>query len=322
VTCSFDNREAARVTVLKHTEGVVDSARDWKFSIYAGPNADSGLIQNGSNNLSDFLGLPLASDTTSGDVDGILDFDGLNLDPLQSYTVCETSIAAGWTSIWSAGGFEIAAYNPNTSDYSPLTPNGQDVGNRCVDFNAGDPIPQPLPVDLKDLSPGTTLAFTVNNTFPGGSARTPGYWKNWNYCSDGGQAANADRQGGASEGFYLLENVLPQMIGELNVNDCATGVAVLDMRTVDRNRKQANDAAYYVAMSLMAARANVHAGAAQCQQTLELMDAGQALLLAVGFDGTGSYLKSPKGKADATQFNLAREIGGLLDEYNNGLLCQ
>ena len=29
----------------------------------------------------------------------------------------------------------------------------------------------------------STAVFNVENSFPGGAPRTPGYWKNWNRCS-------------------------------------------------------------------------------------------------------------------------------------------
>ena len=47
-------------------------------------------------------------------------------------------------------------------------------------------------------------AFEVDNSHPGGDPRTIGYWKNWNRCTSGNQAAVAERNGGAAEGFFLV----------------------------------------------------------------------------------------------------------------------
>ena len=51
------------------------------------------------------------------------------------------------------------------------------------------------------LTPGETLVFEVDNSYPGGEPRTPGYWKNWNACTGGGQYDNAMRNGGGAGGI-------------------------------------------------------------------------------------------------------------------------
>ena len=44
---------------------------------------------------------------------------------------------------------------------------------------------------LASTSHGAIVIFEMNNEFPGGAPRTPGYWKNWHRCTGGGPAANA-----------------------------------------------------------------------------------------------------------------------------------
>ena len=72
-----------------------------------------------------------------------------------------------------------------------------EAGNRCFDFGFGTAYP---------LVGNAALVFSVDNVYPGGTARTPGYWKNWNTCSGGGQAANAEKNGGYQNGFWLLDD--------------------------------------------------------------------------------------------------------------------
>ena len=56
----------------------------WTFQIFTGPDGFD-------------TGTSLATDTTPPST---LDFGNLNLDPTKQYTLCETNVAAGWTSGW------------------------------------------------------------------------------------------------------------------------------------------------------------------------------------------------------------------------------
>jgi hypothetical protein len=296
--CDFENTEMGRVTVLKLTNGVVNPEKDWTFALYDGPDG--------------FGGTALATSSTLGDFDGVLEFDQLDLDPYAVYTVCELQVAAGWTSEWmvDTDGDGIAdtiviPYNPNEDDDPP-----EDLGNRCFDFGAGTGYP---------IEPGMTLAFEVDNTFPGGEPRTPGYWKNWNTCTDGNQAQTAAHNGGIDEGWYLLDDVLNDpgvSWGDFTILTCEEGVSILDQRDLDTGRKMASDAAYTLAMHLLAAQLNFGAGAEACTEALDAALAAENLLVSIGFDGTGKYLR-PK---DA-EYQTALSLAWTLDEYNNGLLC-
>jgi hypothetical protein len=234
------------------------------------------------------------TDNTFGDQDGILDFDMVKLIPGDTYTLCE-EVPAAWSSFWKFQGNIVTPYNPDAPT--------QDLGNRCFDFT---------------VAAGQTVSFVIDNQFPGGEARTPGYWKNWNRCTGGGQADNADRNGGPAEGFFLMEDVLPQTIGDLVVATCEVGVSILDTRSIDRGKKSANDAAYELARNLLAAMLNWTAGAGTCQEAQDAAVFGQALLADIDFDGTGSYLK-PKPVRQQRQDAL--QLAYMLDEYNNNRLC-
>ena len=63
----------------------------------------------------------------------------INLNPVKTYTICEETMAAGWSAIWvtdiNGTSTVIGTYNPNANDATP-----QDLGNRCFDIGAGIPI--------------------------------------------------------------------------------------------------------------------------------------------------------------------------------------
>lgn len=313
--CELDNTEASRVTVLKWTQGVVDPTQSWSFSLHLGPD---GFAED-----------PLGTASTFDDVDGLLEFMAssvpVDLSPFLTYTLCEQSVPAGWSLFVQVDldGDQVAEttvvpYNPNADDLPP-----GDLGNRCVDLGADTQL---------QLVPGETLAFGLDNQYPGGDPRTPGYWKNWNRCTGGGQAANADRNGGWEEGFWLVENVLDPAIGggvtwddilptggrdipPFVISSCQMAVSILDQRSLGDGKKMASDAAYTLAMHLLAAQMNFAAGAETCTQAFDAALDAEELLDRVNFSGTGSYLR--KG----ADYNLALSLAATLDQYNNGELC-
>ena len=184
----------------------------------------------------------------------------------KTYTLCELEVNAGWTSFWQVdtdGDYStiddritVYPYNPNQDD-DP----SEDFGNRCVDI--GSDTPYAIPV-------GGTLHFVVDNQYPGGDPRTPGYWKNWNTCTSGGQAATAAANGGWQEGFWLLErcacwrrdystgilwdDILNDDF-EFPITECEVAVDILDQRDVGvegevgDGPKMASDAAYTLAIA-------------------------------------------------------------------------
>jgi uncharacterized repeat protein (TIGR01451 family)/CSLREA domain-containing protein len=280
VTCTFTNTRRGTVTLQKTTNGTVDPARDITF-VLSGP------------------GLPAAglSRSTFGDADGILEFGSANLIPAETYRICESPVPAGFTSFWRLDGAIVTPFNPDAVLVPP-----EDLGTRCYDFQ---------------VSPGQSRAFIVDNSRPGGDPRTIGYWKNWNRCTGGKQAAVADRNGGPSAGFFLVENLVPQLVGDMNVTTCQQAVNILSKQ--DRNgRSKSSDAAYELAAQFLAARFKLGAGAETCSQIQQAVVNAQALLDAINFTGSGDYLGSKSKDARRAQ---ALALAATLDRYNNGLLC-
>jgi len=328
--------EAGTVNVLKLTQGVVDPLQDWKFELYVGPNSDNPWP------FSDLL----ASDSSLGKSDGVLDFGMPALRPDTTYTFCELNAPAGWASMWSYDSTPITPYNPDRFPTSGF-PNGQDLGRRCFDFGAGTAYP---------ISTGDTLSFTVDNRFPGGEPRTIGFWKNWATCTGGGQAITATKNAGydgdptdpeasaarIAAGYFLLDDVLnppgitlgSYIIPASDATDsavvkgktitktgCEIAVSILDKSDWPTDKKKAADAAYGLAAQLLAAKANITAGAKNCPALSDAVLAADALLTDIDFDGTGDYL-GPKVKGpDQALRNQAIDLANTLDLYNNGLLC-
>lgn len=147
--------------------------------------------------------------------------------------------------------------------------------------------------------------------------RTPGYWGNWNRCTGGNQAATADSNGGAANGFHLVEDVIPQTVGDLVVDTCEVAVSILKSRDIVSGANNSNDAIYKLARNLLAALFNFAAGAPTCPQIDQATSDGQQLLEAIGFNGTGDYLTPGPNPDRATASALAETI----DDYNNDTLC-
>lgn len=293
--CTFDNVEKSRVDLLKLTDGQPTMSQTWSFALYEGPDGFGGTL--------------LASDATPP---ALLDFESIDLDPSGTYTVCEEGVPAGWSTEWKIDtdgdgvpDMIVPPYNPNADDPIP-----NDVGNDCFDFGAGTAYPLPI---------GATLAFQVDNTFPGGDPRTPGYWKNWNGCTNGNQVQTATKNGGPAAGWYILDYILSSpgiTLGGLEISTCDQGVSILDQRDLESGRKRASDAAYTLAMHLLAAQLNFAAGAEQCPEATQAVADGQALLAAIGFDGMGRYLRP-----NDPLYQQALALAETLDQYNNGELC-
>jgi hypothetical protein len=223
-----------------------------------------------------------ASCTT--DSSGYCDFGGATFSPGE-YWFCETNMLPGWSA-------ELSGYP------GAIVPNNTDsnVDNSviCAPFT---------------LDPGETESFSLDNTPPpGGDARTIGFWKNWTSCDGHG---NQDD---------VLDQNLPVSLGDMYIDDCDTAVSLLDKRDVNSGRKRAGDAAYALAAQLLAYELNQNAGAGTCTAASDAAASGHNLLMDIGFDGTGNYLKgnSPQVKEDAQD---AHDYAGILDEYNNNVLC-
>jgi hypothetical protein len=281
ITCTFTNTDQrGAVSLRKTTNGVVDPTKDIRFVLTGAGLPTSGIKRS-----------------TLADQDGVLEFGSSNLIPNESYTMCESPVPAGFTSYWRLDGEPVTPVNPDASKSPP-----EDLGNRCHSFEVG---------------PNQRRAYDVDNSRPGGDPRTIGYWKNWNRCTGGNQSVTAQKNGGAAAGFFLVEDLLPQQIGDLSVTNCAQAVKLLSKQ--DQNgRSKSSDAAYELGAQLLAARFNLGAGAETCSAVQQAVLEGQALLDQLNFGGSGDYL-GPKSKSPGRPEALS--LVSALDRYNNGILC-
>jgi hypothetical protein len=233
--------------------------------------------------------------------------------PGASYTICEYPVPAGYTFEISVNGGGILTYAGPPGEANP-------TGEiQCFDFTAE-------PAE-------TTVTFDIENSYPGGAPRTPGYWKNWNRCTGGNQAETADKLNNylgpwEGAGVFLLDDLLPQTVGLLTISDCQTGVYVLDARWAvgkSAGKNASSDAAYVLARSYMAARLNQDAGACVPDDLIdgktfeEILTQAQALLVKIKYDGDGDLL-GPKTKLKAERAE-AIYLYGIIDAYNNSMYC-
>ncbi|MEN8172869.1 MAG: Ig-like domain-containing protein, partial [Chloroflexota bacterium] len=309
VICTITNSAKGMVNLLKLTNGVEDPEMEWKFTL-SGPGVDE----------TDYTPPPL------------VDFGGAKLIPGEEYTICETGIPAAWKTEWmvdTTGNGIPDAIIPMVYevDYDPVGPNGY---SRVYDPNY-EPPPAIYTNDTRCVNfvidVGETLNFQIDNQYLGGEPRTIGYWKNWNTCTGGGQADTAAENGGPAEGWYILDDVLYNPPGmtvgtytfPLEDPGCEEGVAVLNKSDINTGEKFAEDAAYNLAAQLVAANANLAVGAQTCEAVVNTVADAQALLVSIGFDGRGGYLR-PVGY-DKDTYDYANALAEILDFYNNGLLC-
>jgi hypothetical protein len=293
VTCTFTNRQRGMVDLLKLTNGVEDPNMAWSFTL-TGPEVNVG-------------------DSTPPT---LVDFDMAKLIPGETYTLCETGIPPSWTIQWALD----ENNNGMIDDGETLPFVGARTGNplEVYDPTFGEPgaVNDTRCVDFTTMV-AETVHFIIDNQRPGGEPRTPGYWKNWNTCTGGNQPQTAAGNGGVAEGWFLLDDLIPTMVGDLYIETCEDGVLILDHRDLS-GKKRASDAAYNLARNLLAAKLNLAAGAETCQEVVDAVAAGDALLSSIGFDGTGKYLR-PK---DGQLYQDANDLAYTLDVYNNGELCQ
>ncbi len=277
ITCTFTNTQRGAMTLRKTMNGVVDPSKSITFVL-----TGDGLPADG---------MPRS---TLGDQDGVLEWPSLI--PGQ-YKVCETPVPAGFTSFWKLDGMIVTPSNPDASGTPP-----EDLGNRCYDFT---------------IAPLQERAFEVDNSHPGGDPRTIGYWKNWNRCTSGNQSSTAANNGGAAAGFFLVEDLLPQLIGDFTATRCQHAVKLLSKQD-QAGKNRASDAAYELGAQLLAARFNLAAGAETCFAVQPAVLDGQMLLDGINFASSGEYLSS---KSKSVRRPQALALAGTLDRYNSGSLC-
>jgi hypothetical protein len=162
------------------------------------------------------------------------------------------------------------------------------------------------------LAASADRTFSVDNSYPGGSARTIGYWKNWATCSKASTAK------AAKTGNHLLDEFLGPNLRLADVaspysgyvvDTCAKGVAVLGAASGKYAENQ-------LAAQLLAARLNVAAGAAHSATTDAKITAAIALLTQIRYAGPPSAIL---GTASTLRTN-ALTLAAYLDNYNNSNL--
>ncbi len=292
VSCVFTNRERTKIELFKNQNGAAPTT-PWDF-VLTGPKLD-----------------PSRSATITVGTEQPVDFNDARLVPGATYKLCEMGVPVAWETIWNLNGTVVPVTYTNVNDSEASNE------DRCIEFVAAT-APQKV-----------TVTIDNNYTPPGGEPRTIGYWKNWNTCSKGGQAATAEANGGSEEGFWILNDVLAQLtpFGAIEELSCDDAVSILNKSELaptskKKAKKRASDAAYGMGAQLMAARANYAAGAETCPAATDAIAAGKQLLVDISFDATGSYL-SPKAKKTAgEQRTEANRLAGILDSYNNGELCK
>jgi hypothetical protein len=152
---------------------------------------------------------------------------------------------------------------------------------------------------------------SIDNTRPpGGASRTIGYWKNWSSCSGGGQTP-------------ILDAHLPQTVGKLTLGfppqssakqACSYAVDILNKSTTS-GTKEASDPAYNMAAQFLGAELNyAHGFAFGCPAVASAINAGQSLLLAIGFDGTANGYQKVMTPDQIAQANSLQVV---LNAYNN-----
>jgi hypothetical protein len=225
----------------------------------------------------------------------------------------------------------IGTYDPNTVNGGGDYNQGEAAGNLCIEFGNGTAYP--LPANVYGSNEIVRLRFRVNNTYPQGNARTPGYWKNWNTCTGGKQAQTAAKNGGSAAGYWLLDNHLPHTMWTTSwqgactsfptftLTNCADAVRILSTQDISSGKNKANDAAYNLAKHLLAYQLNIKSGTAVCASTAQAASQAQALLASICFNGRGDYL-GPKVTGSKVQLRTkALDLAKKLDAYNNNLPC-
>ena len=315
------------LNLTKTTNQVVDPTLSWSFALYLGAYSETAT--------------PIASETTLGVMDGVLFRGAGPLSRYSLYTVCEIGVPAGYGTTWmidpELDGIFVpipytthpgtdGVFNPNSVDLPP-----QDLGNRCYEFSGSL-----LPANIFGNKTPLALQLQVDNTFPGGDARTPGYWKNWNTCTGGGQqytaTANSVDKNGDGEitafdrvysGWALLDDIIELFgitWGEFELTTCADAQFILDNRDL-LGVNRASDPAYTLAKHLLAYQLNQGAGSYICYEMTPIETESVDLLVKINFAGKGDYLRktTPATKALASR---ALELSSILDAYNNNEGCE
>jgi hypothetical protein len=142
----------------------------------------------------------------------------------------------------------------------------------------------------------------------GGDPRSAEYWITWSTCSVNNRSAQAAANGGAEEGWYLVDDFLqtPGMgIGNHSIPSCDEAISILSSR---------ENAFEELAALLFAADLNRNAGSEHCEAADQSMRAAHLALAGLGYQGPMTINTEP----GAAIFQLI----DLLSAYNAGSLCR
>jgi CSLREA domain-containing protein len=279
VTCTFTNTKRGMAKVIKTVNSAAPSGtQEFIFQ-----------LRQGSTPI--VVGTTLETQTANAGNGGVINFT-TKLVPTATYQLCEI-VMPGW--LTTLGTFVPGSFMPPDG----VAPN-PDVDNSilCVNFT---------------VTAGETKAFTIDNTPPpGGRALTIGFWKNWASC-----AQSSGKQKPVLDQMLALAEPVGVQIGDLflHARDCLKAVRILNKSTINNGTKKSSDPAFNLAAQLLAARLNILALAGTCPAAVTAINAAQALLDAVNFDGT------THDKLSAAQATQANTLARTLDNYNNNRLC-
>jgi uncharacterized cupredoxin-like copper-binding protein len=310
VTCTFENTKRGMAEVIKTVSGVAPNGLYPVFDF---------LIRDGSGAVASattdpITGMAAFSCEAGVSPDVCVDVEGMAKLVPGAYEFCELDPQPGWTISGSS--------NDGPLVFEPWHV-GDDYMGECADFV---------------LSVDETEQFNVDNVPPpGGNARTIGFWSNWTSCD--GKGNQYERWMTDMDFYDILDEFIPaepNVPGEpvpeplylwgngesgFEISQCAIGVDILKKRDiadpdlVEDGVKMASDGAYGMAAQLLAVELNLRAGAGYCPELMDARAEAMSLLASIGFDGTGSYgLKGKAGKE-------AKTLAGILDSYNNNMLC-
>jgi len=274
--CTFTNKSRGAAKVVKTVQGQAPTgSQSFTFE----------LRQGASPTLAGTL---LETGTANSGNGGAINFT-TKLVPGTTYALCE-QVMPGWTT--TLGPPFYVVYNPS-GDNSVV----------CTDFT---------------VTPGETKTFSIDNTPPpGGLARTIGFWKNWASCSSskGKQKPILDQTLGLGD-ITIGTLVLHDSNSDPNVaSDCSDAVSLLSKQAINNGKQKSSDPAFNLAAQLLAAKLNVQAGAGVCPAAVTAINAAQALLAAIHFNG------STHDTMTAAQISQANSLATTLDQYNNNQLC-
>lgn len=282
VTFTIDNVPPGYAKLVKTVSGAAPTQDAFNFQLRTG--ASTTLV-----------GTLVESGVAQPSNGGVVNFIS-NLTPGVVYNFCE-QLMAGWMTTLGPPQYPLA-----------YVPDG-DNSWVCTDFT---------------VQPDQTVTFTIDNSPPpGGDARTIGYWKNWSSCakSHGNQKPVLDQ----------TLALAPIWIGNINLADtdldpdvassCLNAVNLLSKNTL-KGVNAASDSAYQLAAQLLAAKLNIQAGADSCPEAETAIAQGQNILdgtppsYAISFTGLVTAKKRP------SEFETeANRLAGILDSYNNNILC-